>query len=84
MEVKPGELPSWLSIRDFTPVALQEPFGEGMTGITSSERQRLSRGLTWYWQPVWFSATAFLTRNSNMSGDTGTTEEGSLWRAPHG
>jgi hypothetical protein len=33
---------------------------------------------------VWFSATAFLTRNSNMSGDTGTTEEGSLWRAPHG
>lgn len=68
------------------PVALWEPFREVTTGITTSTStfgKAASRGLTWCWQPTWFSATAFLTRNSNMSGDASTTEEGSLWTALH-
>lgn len=87
VEVKLGELPSWILMWGLAPppAALQEPFSEGMTGITKTSmfRKAACQGLTWCWWSKWFSASKFLTRSSNRCSNSSTPEEGSLWRVLH-
>lgn len=74
MEVQLGELPSWLLMTDFTPSGTEGPFGEVITSMTTSTSVHRKAA------PTWFSAT----RNSSTDSNSSTTNEGSLWRAPHG
>lgn len=84
VQVEHGELRGfgswWGVLPSFTPTpeASREPFSEVTMGITSTSICWKSawRCLTWWWQPMHFSSSAFLRRNSNMSGNPSTTEEG--------
>ena len=78
MEVKLGVLPSWILMRDFTTNGIAGAFQRGDVLSYNKDINVQKGGISWCWLPTWFSATAFLTRNSNMSGDANTTEEGSL------
>lgn len=78
MEVKLGELESWILMRDFTPGGIAGAFRRGYdqyyykyTNIRKGSTSRINMA-------------AFLTRNLNLSGDASTTEEESPWRALHG
>ncbi|XP_036012027.1 ATP synthase subunit f, mitochondrial-like [Mus musculus] len=61
-EVKLGELLNWIVMRNFSPSGIM---GTSQRGYSQYHKyikvQKGSAvGLTWCWQPVWFSASAFL------------------------
>ncbi|KAF6327571.1 hypothetical protein mRhiFer1_008286 [Rhinolophus ferrumequinum] len=82
MDVKIGELPKWILMRDFTPKGIAGAF-QRLLPVLQQVRQceeRVLLGFPWCWQLTCFSTTAVPTRNSSMSSDASTTEEGSVWR----
>lgn len=74
-EVRLGELLSWILMQNFSPSGImgtsQKSYSQYHKSIKGS-----TVGLAWCWQLVWFSASVFLTRNSNMISEISTTEEG--------
>lgn len=77
-EVNLGELLSWTWMQNFSPSGI---IGTAQKGHSQYHKSiKIQKGstvsLTWCWQPVWFSASTFLTRNSNMISEVSSTEEG--------
>lgn len=83
MDVRLGQLPSWIMIQGFTPNAFMEHFKEVTTNITRSLsmwRNEELLGFPWCCQLMCFSMTVVVTGKSDMSSYASTTEEGPVWR----
>ncbi|MBZ3887158.1 ATP synthase subunit f, mitochondrial [Sciurus carolinensis] len=82
MDVKLGEFPSWILMGDFTPKGIMGAYQRGYHQYCNkyiNVKKGNIAGVNMMLAVYVFSATAFLTRNSNISGDTSTTEEGPVW-----
>lgn len=77
-EVKLGELLGWILMQNFSPSGIMgtSQRGHGQYHKSIKVQKGNTVDLTWCRQPVWFSASAFLTRNSNMISEVSSTEEG--------
>ncbi|KAK2119464.1 hypothetical protein P7K49_000850, partial [Saguinus oedipus] len=78
LEVKLGELPSWILMRDFPPRGIAGAILRGYYQYYKkyiNEKEGGLWGLPWCWQAMRSSATAFPTRSSSASGYASATEE---------
>lgn len=82
--VKIKELPNWIPMWNLTPKCTVRSFQRGYyqydNKYVSVKKGSIPGLLCWVLAVTCFSTTTFLTKNSNMNGYTGTTEEGPAWK----